>query len=90
VPRNADLPLSDLERVGAPDDAGARLLSAAIGKLNLSARAYGKVLRVARTVADLEGSTGVRADHIAEAVAARALDRPAQGIPSSARTASPA
>jgi len=90
VPRNADLPLSDLERVGAPDDAGARLLSAAIGKLNLSARAYGKVLRVARTVADLDGSTGVRADHIAEGVAARALDRPAPSLGGSSRAVSTA
>ena len=75
APRNGELPLSDLERVAAPDDAGARLLSMAIGKLNLSARAYGKVLRVARTVADLDGATAVRSPHVAEAIAARALDR---------------
>lgn len=75
APRNAELPLSCLEKVGAPDDAGSKLLSVAIGKLNLSARAYGKVLRVARTVADLDGSVAVRAAHVAEAVAARALDR---------------
>jgi magnesium chelatase family protein len=75
APRNGELPLSDLERVAAPDDAGARLLSIAIGKLNLSARAYGKVLRVARTVADLDGATAVRSPHVAEAIAARALDR---------------
>ncbi len=75
APRNGELPLSDLERIAAPDDAGARLLSVAIGKLNLSARAYSKVLRVARTVADLDGATAVRAAHVAEAIAARALDR---------------
>jgi len=89
APRNAELPLSCLERVGAPDDAGSRLLSAAIGKLNLSARAYGKVLRVARTVADLDGSTAVRAAHVAEAVAARALDRPHERTPLEARPVAP-
>lgn len=77
-PTNASLSIACLERVGAPDDAGARLLSAAISKLNLSARAYGKVLRLARTVADLDGKTGVTSSHVAEAVAARALDRGAR------------
>ncbi len=87
APRNADLPLADLERVGALDDAGSRLLSAAISKLSLSARAYGKVLRVARTVADLDGSTAVRAVHVAEAVSARAMDRPAPSHGMSTRLA---
>ena len=44
-------------------------------RLGLSARAYGKVLRVARTLADLDHSDAVRAPHVAEAVHARLLDR---------------
>ncbi len=77
--RNGELPLSELERVGALDDAGGRLLAHAIARLSLSARAYGKVLRVARTLADLEGATAVRPCHVAEAIAARALDRASPG-----------
>ncbi|HLM72807.1 MAG TPA: ATP-dependent protease, partial [Polyangiaceae bacterium] len=85
---NGELPLRDLERVAAPDDAGARILAAAMERLGLSARAYGKVLRVARTIADLDGVVAVRAAHVAEAVATRLLDREAPAgaveLPSSA------
>ncbi len=52
-----------------------RLIVAAVERLGLSARAYGKVLRLARTIADLDGSTGVRAVHVAEAIQARIFDR---------------
>jgi magnesium chelatase family protein len=72
---NAALGPRDLERLAAPDAEGARVLAAAVDLLGLSARAYGKVLRVARTVADLDGSDAVRAAHLAEAVHARLLDR---------------
>jgi magnesium chelatase family protein len=74
---NAALSPRDLERLAAPDAEGARVLAAAVDKLGLSARAYGKVLRVARTVADLDGSDAVHAAHVAEAVHARLLDRDA-------------
>jgi magnesium chelatase family protein len=50
-------------------------LSAAIERLALSARAYAKVLRVARTIADLDGATGVQPAHVAEAIGLRVLDR---------------
>lgn len=72
---NADLGPRDLPRVAAPDDAGRRVLLAAVERLGLSARAYGKVLRVARTIADLDHSDAVRAVHVAEAIHTRLLDR---------------
>lgn len=73
---NAALTSRGLEQVALPDDAGARILAAAVERLGLPARAYGAVLRVARTIADLDGSDAVRAAHVAEAVHARLLDRP--------------
>jgi magnesium chelatase family protein len=74
---NAALGTADLERVAQPDASGMRLLATAVERLGLSARAYAKILRVARTLADLEGASAVRAVHVAEAVQARVLDRPA-------------
>jgi magnesium chelatase family protein len=59
----------------APDSEGDRLLELAVSKLALSARAVHRILKVARTIADLEGSDQVRAAHVAEAVAYRSLDR---------------
>jgi magnesium chelatase family protein len=60
----------------APLDAQSqKLVETAIVRLGLSARAYTKVLRVARTIADLEGSPEVRSVHVAEAVQARLVDR---------------
>lgn len=72
---NAALPTRDLGRVCAVDAAGNRLLAAAVERLGLSARAYGKVLRLARTIADLEGATSIAGPHVAEAVSLRVLDR---------------
>ncbi|HET8542576.1 MAG TPA: YifB family Mg chelatase-like AAA ATPase [Anaeromyxobacter sp.] len=73
---NARLRGAALRRFCAPDDGGRRLLASAVERLGLSARAHDKVLRVARTIADLEGSDGVRAQHVGEAIQYRALDRP--------------
>jgi magnesium chelatase family protein len=72
---NANLSRSELETVAPLDRESRRLIEAAVEKLGLSARAFVKVLRVARTIADLEGTEGVRASHVAEAIQGRLLDR---------------
>lgn len=62
-----------LERVAGPDEAGRTLLGEAAERLRLSARGYHRILRVARTIADLEGQSQVRRIHIAEAVSYRRI-----------------
>jgi magnesium chelatase family protein len=64
-----------LRRCCAPSPDAARFLARAVSRLGLSARAYHRILRVARTIADLAGSEGVTAEHVAEAVQYRTLDR---------------
>ncbi len=63
-----------LEDIAAPDEKGQDLLRRAIKQLRLSARGYHRVLRVARTIADLEGSEKVAGNHIAEALSYRRLN----------------
>ena len=58
-----------------PDASGAALLREALARLKLSARAYHRVLRVARSIADLAGSAAISSSHIAEAVQYRRLAR---------------
>ena len=58
-----------------PDAAGAALLAQAMARLSLSARAYHRILKVARTAADLAGTATIAAPHVAEAVAYRRFDR---------------
>ena len=53
------------------------LLRAAVHSLGLSARAYTRILRLARTIADLDDSDSLRGEHLAEAISLRVLDRPA-------------
>ncbi|HEU0186776.1 MAG TPA: YifB family Mg chelatase-like AAA ATPase [Gallionellaceae bacterium] len=72
---NAQLAVSEIDVLCAPDEAGAALLQQAITRLNLSARAYHRVLKVARTIADLAGSEQLSSNHIAEAVQYRRMDR---------------
>jgi magnesium chelatase family protein len=57
------------------DQAGENLLSGAVRQLGLSARAYHRILKVARTVADLEGSESIASHHLLEAIQYRSLDR---------------
>jgi magnesium chelatase family protein len=71
---NAALSSRDLERVARPDHEGAKLLAGAVEHHGLSARAYGKVLRVARTFADLDGSTAVNRSHVSAAIGMRLVD----------------
>ena len=65
---NAALGTKEIEKYCQPDDAGLTLLKTAISRLNLSARAYHRILKVARTIADVAGEVGIKPAHIAEAV----------------------
>jgi len=72
---NSALTTAELELVAPIQRDFKRLLELAVDKLGLSARAFVKVLRVARTIADLEGEERVRQPHVAEAIQGRLLDR---------------
>lgn len=72
---NAQMTPSLLHRYAQPDAAGLELLRHAMHRLNLSARAYDRILKVSRTIADLENSTDIRPEHLAEAISYRNLDR---------------
>jgi len=73
---NADADGKLLEAVATPEDTGAALLRDATERMKLSARGYHRVLRVARTLADLDGSDPVRRIHVAEALSYRRIDLP--------------
>ena len=64
-----------LHRTVQPDKEGLELLQYAMDKLQLSARAYDRILRVSRTIADLDDSDEVSAAHVSEAIGYRNLDR---------------
>jgi magnesium chelatase family protein len=72
---NAQISSAMLKEICVIDTISANLLKAAMEKLNLSARAYDRILKVSRTIADLEGSTNIKAEHVAEAIQYRSLDR---------------
>ena len=64
-----------VEEICTITDAGKNLLSRAMQKLNLSARAYNRIIKVARTIADLAGTEEIKTEHLAEAIQFRSLDR---------------
>ena len=72
---NAQMNSKLLARHARPDDKGLTLLKTAINRLNLSARAYDRILKVSRTIADLEGCELIQPAHLAEAIGYRNLDR---------------
>jgi magnesium chelatase family protein len=72
---NSRMPARDIRKICALDDAGERTLEMAVRRMGLSARAHDRILKVARTVADLDHSANVSAKHLAEAVQYRSLDR---------------
>jgi len=72
---NAHIPVRVLRSLCCLDDAGERTLELAVRRMGLSARAHDRILKVARTVADLEASERISAKHLAEAVQYRSLDR---------------
>jgi magnesium chelatase family protein len=72
---NSQVPASQLRTLCALDTTGERTLEMAVRRMNLSARAHDRLLRVARTIADLDHSDSVSAKHLAEAVQCRNLDR---------------
>jgi magnesium chelatase family protein len=65
----------EIDELCIPDEAGQNLLKQAISRLDLSARAYHRILKVARTIADLAGENGIGTQHIAEAVQYRRFDK---------------
>jgi len=72
---NAKLAPKDIDEICKPDAAGEELLKSAIQRMGLSARAYHRVLKVARTIADLAGSEAIASAHIAEAIQYRKMDK---------------
>jgi len=72
---NSALTTKEIDRLCVTDEDGEGLLKQAISRLNLSARAYHRILKVARTIADLAGAAQITAGHIAEAIQLRRFDK---------------
>ena len=72
---NAGMSTREIRQHCQLNDAGMNLLRNSIQEMGLSARAHDKVLRVARTIADLDGSAEINSEHVSEAVNYRMLDR---------------
>lgn len=72
---NAQMGSKLLKEICVINSLGQNLLKTAMDRLNLSARAYDRILKVSRTIADLAGSDDIRPEHLAEAIQYRSLDR---------------
>ncbi len=72
---NAQMTSKLISTYAQPDNKGLTLLKTAMERFNLSARAYDRILKVSRTIADLEGSEQILPAHLAEAISYRNLDR---------------
>lgn len=75
VHSNAMMASSQVKEICKINDAGRVLLKTAMEKLGLSARAYDRILKVSRTIADLAGTEEIKIEHLAEAIQYRSLDR---------------
>jgi magnesium chelatase family protein len=72
---NAQMSSKMLKEICIISPEGAAILKRAMERLNLSARAYDRILKVSRTIADLDGSIDIKVEHFAEAIQYRSLDR---------------
>jgi magnesium chelatase family protein len=72
---NSRMPTRLIRKQCALDETGERTLEMAMKRMSLSARAHDRILKVARTIADLDESASIAAKHIAEAIQYRSLDR---------------
>ncbi|MCF8380731.1 MAG: YifB family Mg chelatase-like AAA ATPase [Bacteroidales bacterium] len=77
---NAQMSSKQLRKICQLDETGQSLIKNAMEKLNLSARAYDRILKVARTIADLDASENILPEHLAEAIQYRSLDRDNWGV----------
>ena len=76
---NAQMSASELKKICSLNDEGKTLLKKAMERSNLSARAYDRILKVSRTIADLAKCDEIRTEHVAEAIQYRNLDRESWG-----------